>query len=839
MIEKVAVVDLETTGPRYEEGDCIVQIGVVLLDHGKVVQTYETKVNPQRPIPHNISQLTGIYNKDVEDAPYIEQVIEEVYQLIKDRYLVAHNAPFDYSFLSHTFQQLLQVDYHPIGIIDTVTLAKILFPQAPAFNLTALSKYLNLSSLKAHNALADALVTGELLQCIIEKIKILPLLVRQDISPILEELNPLYIQLFDQPVEEKKSTDKEFNHSALTLEDDIPFSILEELEDLLRKRDWVHLWITNPQASYQFQLQLIQRFISNNHSMIVGVHNEKELDYILSYLSRSDWVTLYSQESYFDEKRYYNFLNNFSIYGLKDKQLIALAANRIWLEETKTGYIHEIHHELNIYPLLKKHTKKEITPSKFFLQALEKASQSPGILIQYKHLNILKKESFRHRFCFILDSVQYYLDQVESRKRRLSFQEDRDKLRRLYHNIVDRKPPTSEPLKKILHQIQRVEKTYDDLSFELEQILKEYHHPNDEPQERIEIYLTKRAIEDYEWESRIESLKAQLKKLRLVIEQWQEPFYLYEPLLELTRFTLDRQRRLWNKYSDSWLVVGERLFEQYLHPALMLRPVGLPEDHSLSYFDQVLTWSAQSNRALQEYYEDLVMMDFSVACKYQEDPLNVKTKWTVPMEYLQTEQATGSAQKRVIESQINYLLDQPQTKNSQRYLIITNHLNQSIETTKVMQAHPQISKHFVVLGEGVSGSFNKVLARTQNSLKSIMVVTMETYLNEMIGSKATYNNLLLQSLPFKSVHHEVIQFPKESGKVEQWQVFEEVMFSDMLETMYRFKKVTDSLLSVDNYLWFDHRLFTADYSLDLIESLKNSYEFDFSTDISIDSWYTK
>ncbi|SDI48436.1 exonuclease domain-containing protein [Dolosicoccus paucivorans] len=839
MIEKVAVIDLETTGPRYEDGDCIIQIGVVLLDNGQVVQTYETKVNPQRLIPHNISQLTGIYDKDVEDVPYIEQVIEEVYHLIKDRYLVAHNAPFDYSFLFHTFQQQLQIDFYPIGIIDTVSLAKIFFPQAPAFNLTALSKYLNLSSLKAHDALADALVTGELLQCIIEKVKTFSSSIRKDITPILKELNSVYLQLLDQPFEEKNKDDEESNHTTFTLENDIPFDTLEELERLTVQREWVHLWPTNPQASYLFQLQLIQHFISNNRPMIVGVHNEKELDYVLSHLSSSDWVKLYSKESYFDEKRYYTFLNKFNTYRLKDKQLVALAANRIWLEETTTGYIHEIHHELNIYPLLTKHTKAASKPSKFFLQALEKASLSPGILIQYKHLDILKKESFRHRFCFVLDSVQYYLDQVESRQKELSFEDDRDKLRRLYHDIVDQKPPTSEPLKKILQQIQRVEKEYDQVSFELKQLLKEYHQPNDEPQEQIKIYLTSQTIRNFEWKSRLDSLKAQLKKLRLVTEQWQAPFYLYDSLLELTRFTQRNQRRLWYSVSDSWLITGERLFEQYLHPKLIIKPVELPENHPLSYFDQVMTWSTEPFKDLQGYYEDLVMMDYSVAFKHQEDPFKAKTKWIVPMEYLQIEKTAESGQERVIESQMNYLLDQAPTKKSQRYLIITNHLNQSIETTKAMQAHPKISKDYVVLGEGVSGSFNKILARTQNSHQSIMVVTMETYLNEMVGSNAAYNGLLLQSLPFKPMHHETIQFTIETGLIEQWQAFDQVMIADMLETMYLFKKVTDTLPTIGSYLLFDQRLFIADYSDELIESLKNSYEFDFNTDISIDSWYTK
>ena len=77
-----AVVDLETTGTNFNNGDRIIQIGAVLVQDGQVINRFSTKVNPCQAIPHSIEQLTGISNQAVKDAPLFEDVAGTIFSLL-------------------------------------------------------------------------------------------------------------------------------------------------------------------------------------------------------------------------------------------------------------------------------------------------------------------------------------------------------------------------------------------------------------------------------------------------------------------------------------------------------------------------------------------------------------------------------------------------------------------------------------------------------------------------------------------------------------------------------------------------------------------------------------
>ncbi|MCB0679485.1 MAG: DNA polymerase III subunit epsilon, partial [Saprospiraceae bacterium] len=103
MKEKIyAIVDLETTGGRASR-DKITEIGIVLHDGRQIVRTYETLVNPECPIPYGITQLTGITQEMVQDAPRFFEVAKEIVELTEGAVFVAHNVRFDYSFLREEF----------------------------------------------------------------------------------------------------------------------------------------------------------------------------------------------------------------------------------------------------------------------------------------------------------------------------------------------------------------------------------------------------------------------------------------------------------------------------------------------------------------------------------------------------------------------------------------------------------------------------------------------------------------------------------------------------------------------------------------------------------------
>ena len=93
-----AVVDIETTGGNsvYHR---VIEIAIFLTDGEKILDQYQTLINPEIQIPPYISAFTGISNEMVTDAPRFEEVIERINEITRDKIFVAHNVNFDYSFL--------------------------------------------------------------------------------------------------------------------------------------------------------------------------------------------------------------------------------------------------------------------------------------------------------------------------------------------------------------------------------------------------------------------------------------------------------------------------------------------------------------------------------------------------------------------------------------------------------------------------------------------------------------------------------------------------------------------------------------------------------------------
>ena len=109
------VVDVETTGlsPR----SCgIIEIGLVKVSGLKIVDTYSSFINPGKDIPYFITQLTGITNEDVYDAPFFEDIADEITEFIGDDILTAHNLSFDSSFLKKEFMYCGKEPLNNLGL---------------------------------------------------------------------------------------------------------------------------------------------------------------------------------------------------------------------------------------------------------------------------------------------------------------------------------------------------------------------------------------------------------------------------------------------------------------------------------------------------------------------------------------------------------------------------------------------------------------------------------------------------------------------------------------------------------------------------------------------------
>lgn len=181
-----SVVDLETTGTSVKNGDRIIQIGCALVQDGTVVNHFETLVNPRAKISHQIEQLTGISNHDVQSAPLFEDIAGTVFSLLTGTIFVAHNVNFDFPFLN---RELERAGYPTLTIqaIDTVTLSQILLPTAKSYRLRDLTAYLTIQHNHPHSAASDADATAQLLIDLLAKLKTIPTItLRQLVSMKLE-----------------------------------------------------------------------------------------------------------------------------------------------------------------------------------------------------------------------------------------------------------------------------------------------------------------------------------------------------------------------------------------------------------------------------------------------------------------------------------------------------------------------------------------------------------------------------------------------------------------------------------------------------------------------------
>ncbi|PRI15557.1 hypothetical protein B2J96_09170 [Mycobacterium shigaense] len=173
------VVDLETTGGRSKStdtapADAITEIGAVKVRGGVVLGEFATLVDPQRSIPPQIVQLTGITTAMVRDAPTIDAVLPmflEFARLDHGAVLVAHNAGFDVSFLRSAAQQC-EIPWPRAQVLCTVRLARRVLTreEAPSVRLAALARLFAVATEPTHRALDDARATVDVLHALIDRV---------------------------------------------------------------------------------------------------------------------------------------------------------------------------------------------------------------------------------------------------------------------------------------------------------------------------------------------------------------------------------------------------------------------------------------------------------------------------------------------------------------------------------------------------------------------------------------------------------------------------------------------------------------------------------------------
>ncbi|MDE5584130.1 MAG: PolC-type DNA polymerase III [Ruminococcus sp.] len=179
--DEIIIFDVETTGLSFSS-DRLTEIGAVKLKNMQITDTFNTKVNPKKHIPEKITELTGISDDDVKDAPEEKEAVLEFMKFCGDKpVLVAHNADFDTTFIKEVcIRNGIEFDFN---YIDTLILCQIMLPDMARYKLDNVAKKLKLGKFDHHRASDDAMMLAKIY------IELVGRLVSEKGIKILDELN--------------------------------------------------------------------------------------------------------------------------------------------------------------------------------------------------------------------------------------------------------------------------------------------------------------------------------------------------------------------------------------------------------------------------------------------------------------------------------------------------------------------------------------------------------------------------------------------------------------------------------------------------------------------------
>lgn len=161
------VVDVETTGGG-QSYHRVIEIGMVKVVGGEIVDNWQSLIHPERHIPRHITELTGISNDMVANAPTFAEKSDEILAFLQDAIFVAHNVNFDYGFFKREFERV--GTFFRLPKLCTVRLARAAFPGLPSYSLGKLCKSLDIRLESHHRALDDAQAAAEILRLVQEAV---------------------------------------------------------------------------------------------------------------------------------------------------------------------------------------------------------------------------------------------------------------------------------------------------------------------------------------------------------------------------------------------------------------------------------------------------------------------------------------------------------------------------------------------------------------------------------------------------------------------------------------------------------------------------------------------
>lgn len=164
------VVDVEATGAKTPPNR-LIELGAYRIRGGRIVDKFLSLVNPEIPIPRFVASLTGISNEMVKRAPVFADVAPQWLDFVSDSVIVAHNAPFDTSFLNHEISRVYPGHRMVNPHLCTVRLSRRALPDLSNHRLETIANYFSIPIVSRHRAHSDALATAEIFLLLITELE--------------------------------------------------------------------------------------------------------------------------------------------------------------------------------------------------------------------------------------------------------------------------------------------------------------------------------------------------------------------------------------------------------------------------------------------------------------------------------------------------------------------------------------------------------------------------------------------------------------------------------------------------------------------------------------------
>ncbi|MGY3715019.1 exonuclease domain-containing protein [Sutcliffiella cohnii] len=359
MNHRYVVLDLETTGNSPKKNEKIIQVGAVLIENGEISERFASFVNPGCSISPFIEHLTGISNELVKNAPTFSQIAPMLIDMLEGASLVAHNVPFDLSFLQY---ELKENGFEPFKgkAIDTVELSRILLPTQSSYKLTDLATFYSFVHDNPHRADSDAEVTAFIFLELLKKIEKLPVKTVKKIRKLCKLLKSDVYYVFkkqngSEPSEEQfyiyesvalKKIEQRIDEAIVSSDEHLEKNeaeITSKVEMLLHNREHALLEIPKTIEWKQKYIAGITSFVKKHKKKVLITANTPQIQANIHLLLQQDNRLLATIIK--DKSNYLNIDRFVRSLHAKDNNydtILTKAQILVWLTETETGDVEEL-----------------------------------------------------------------------------------------------------------------------------------------------------------------------------------------------------------------------------------------------------------------------------------------------------------------------------------------------------------------------------------------------------------------------------------------------------------------------------------------------------------------